>query len=192
MTEMRPKSRKEDLVVQEANGELLIYDIRSAKAFCLNETCALVWNACDGSRDISQISRKLAETIGSHAGDDLVWLALDQLKKESLLDPEAKIESRFEGMSRREVIRKIGLGSMVALPIVAGLIAPTPLHAQTCLANGTAVGTATLPGNCPSNSAAARDAACDAAHGAQCCSGNSTATGTCSGNPAVFACQCAP
>ena len=44
-----PKARKENLVVQESNGEVLIYDLDTNKAFCLNETSALVWQACDGN-----------------------------------------------------------------------------------------------------------------------------------------------
>jgi hypothetical protein len=64
--------------------------------------------------------------------EDLVWLALNQLKKEKLiaggLDPEY---DHFNGMSRREAIRKVGFGSMVALPVVLSLVAPAATAAQT-------------------------------------------------------------
>jgi hypothetical protein len=136
----RPLSRKEDLVVQELNGEVLIYDLRKNKAFCLNETSALVWQACDGNNSVSDIGNK----VGS---EDIVWLALDELKKERLIEDGTSPVSKFEGMSRRDVIKKIGIGSMIALPVVASLVAPTATHAQSCRAN---------------------DAACSAS--AQCCS----------------------
>jgi hypothetical protein len=185
-----PKSREEDLVIQELDNEVLIYDIRENRAFCLNETSAAVWKACDGNRDRLAIASYVSEKLGSPVNDDLVWLALDQLAKESLITSDSPVEQRFDGMSRREVIRKVGIGSMIALPIVASIVAPRAIHAQTCLANGSPVGTATLPGNCPANSPAARDAACDAQQGSLCCSGNAAATGSCSGNPAVFPCVC--
>jgi hypothetical protein len=31
-----PQSRKNDIVVQDLNGEVLIYDLKANKAFCLN------------------------------------------------------------------------------------------------------------------------------------------------------------
>lgn len=36
-----PTSRKEAIVVKELEGEVLIYDLRIDKAYCLNETSAL-------------------------------------------------------------------------------------------------------------------------------------------------------
>lgn len=122
----KPLSRSQDLVVQDLNGELLIYDLRDHRAFCLNETCAIVWKACDGSNTVSEIGARLG-------GDELVWLALDQLREENLLDAPVEPVKAFEGMSRREVIRKIGLGSAVALPIISAIVAPTAASAQSCL-----------------------------------------------------------
>jgi len=133
-----PLSRKDDLVVQELNGEILIYDLRENKAFCLNETSALVWQACDGINSVSDIGKR----VGS---EDLVWLALEELKKERLIERAPMY--KFVGMSRRDVIKKIGIGSMIALPVVGSLVAPAAAHAQSCRAN---------------------DAACTAS--AQCCS----------------------
>jgi hypothetical protein len=128
---MKPKSRKEDLVVQEANGEVLIYDLRSDKAFCLNETSALIWNACDGSKDVHEIRIDVSKKLKKDAGDDLVWLALDQLKEQKLLSADAASESPLNGLSRREVIKKIGLTTAIALPVVFSLVAPKSVLAQT-------------------------------------------------------------
>lgn len=128
-----PLSRKEDIVVQELDGEVLIYDLRANKAFCLNETSALIWQACDGDKDVPQLSEFVAKRLNSKANEDLVWLALDQLKKEKLIDNMPVSDGRFAGMSRREVIKKVAVGSMIAIPIVSGLVAP-PAYAQgsTC------------------------------------------------------------
>jgi hypothetical protein len=121
-----PLSRREDLVVQELDGEVLIYDLGVNKAFCLNETSAMVWQACDGKNSVADIGRKIGN-------DDIVWLALSQLKKERLIAHDPNRASKFDGMSRREVVRKIGLGSMIALPLVSSLVAPKAIHAQSGL-----------------------------------------------------------
>jgi len=63
-------------------------------------------------------------------------LALDQLKKENLIENKDEIVADFNGMSRREVIRKVGLASVVALPLISSLVAPMAVSAQsaTCRA----------------------------------------------------------
>jgi hypothetical protein len=40
---IKPISRKSHIVVQYFGNEILIYDLTENKAFCLNETSALVW-----------------------------------------------------------------------------------------------------------------------------------------------------
>lgn len=132
----KPKSRKEDLAVQELNGEVLIYDLKRNRAFCLNETSALVWQMCDGEKSVDEISRGLSKKLNNPANEDLVWLAIDQLKKEKLLANGEELNSKLEGVNRRDVIKKIGLGTMVALPIIAGLAAPRAAQAQSCTPGG--------------------------------------------------------
>lgn len=129
-----PQSRKNDIVVQDLNGEVLIYDLKSNKAFCLNETSALVWQACDGTKSVSEISQAVSKKLNEPANEDLVWLALDQLKQENLLENSEELVSNFNGMSRREAIRKVGLGTMIALPFISGLVAPTAVQAQSLAA----------------------------------------------------------
>ena len=146
-----PKSRKSNLVVQEINNEVMIYDLSENKALCLNETSAIVWQACDGIRTTTEISKILTEKLGQPANEELVWFAIDQLTKENLIENSELSSSPFLGMSRRDVIKKVGLGTLVALPIVASIIAPTPVLAASCLGlNGT--GCTAAPNNCCPNS----------------------------------------
>jgi coenzyme PQQ synthesis protein D (PqqD) len=139
-----PIARKSGLVVQEMPDEVLVYDLNSNKAHCLNQTAATVWKACDGKQTISDI----AATFGK-GNEDLVWLAIDQLSENDLL--EASIVSRFKGQSRREVIKKIGLASLVAVPIIASLVAPqNALAAQSCnCVNLSQCSTGPNAGHCP-------------------------------------------
>ena len=77
---VKPISRKADIVVQELYKEILIYDLSIHKAFSLNETSALVWQACDGSRTIADISDAVGKQLNSQVNEDIIWLALDQFK----------------------------------------------------------------------------------------------------------------
>ena len=123
-----PLARTNGLVVQEVPNEVLVFDTETNEAHCLNDTAAMVWKYCDGKTSVPQIAEILGENKGSSVSDDLVWLAIDQLNEHRLL--EAQVASKFAGESRREVLKKIGLASMVALPIIASMAAP-----QSVLAN---------------------------------------------------------
>ena len=147
-----PMSRHEELVVQELTGEVLIYDLKIDKAFSLNETSAEVWKLCDGTKSVGEITALISEKINSPVTQDLVWLALEQLKKENLLDNGDLLASRFKGVSRRELIKKVGLTTAIALPVISSLVAPTAAQAQSagsCIPIGVACtvgGTPCCPG----------------------------------------------
>lgn len=132
-----PVARKEGLVIQETSEEVLVYDLTSNKAHCLNQTAAFVWKSCDGNTSIPEITKLLENESGSAIPEDLIWLAIDQLNEKNLLEKE--LASSFAGRSRREVIKKIGLAAVIALPVVASLTAPTSALASTscaCVGNG--------------------------------------------------------
>ena len=75
-----PISRTENIVIQEIGREVLIYDLTINKVFCLNQTSIAVWNACDGDQTVVEIAQSL------NMPEDAVWLALDQLKDEQLIE----------------------------------------------------------------------------------------------------------
>lgn len=129
MQKTTPLARKENIVVQELNNEILIYDLKTNKVFGLNETSALVWQYSDGKRNVSEIAKKLAQKLNAPIDEDFVWLALGKLEEENLITGE--IPANFEGSTRREVIKRVGLASMIALPVISSLIAPSALHAQS-------------------------------------------------------------
>lgn len=94
----------------------------------------------------------MSKRIRSLVSEDFVTLALDQLEDDGLLENKAKAKDRFAGFSRREVIRKVGFASAVALPLVSSLIAPTASMAQSgCAATGAACG---VGGDCCSGACA--------------------------------------
>ena len=131
-----PLARTNGLVVQEVPNEVLVFDMETNEAHCLNETAAMVWKNCDGKTSVPQIAEILGEGKDS-VSDDLIWLAIDQLNEHKLLEKE--VETKFAGQSRREVLRKIGLASMIALPIIASMAAPRSVMAATscaCVGDG--------------------------------------------------------
>ena len=127
-----PKARIENIVVQELENELLVYDLLSNKAFCLNETAKLVWQSCDGKSTPAEIGELITQKLKSPTSEDLVWLALENLEKENLIENGAQFFNHFRAMSRREVIRKVGLGTMIALPLISSVIAPSSVLAASC------------------------------------------------------------
>jgi len=143
-----PTARKAGLVVQEVPDEVLVYDLDTNKAHCLNKTAAAVWRFCDGKSSVPEIAKFLSSEMGTKVDDDLVWLAIDQLNETSLLETQA--EPKFQGQSRRDAIRKIGIASMIALPIVASLVAPKSAMASTsCRCDNGTNTDCILQGTCP-------------------------------------------
>ncbi len=130
----KPIARKDNIVVQKIDDETLVYDLDKNKAFCLNETSALVWEMCDGTRNPSQISDEMSKKLKTLISEEFVNLALDQLSKDSLLDNRG--QDYFDGISRRGVIRKVGFASVVALPVVSSLVAPEASAAQSSCLSG--------------------------------------------------------
>lgn len=126
-----PLARSTDIVVQELEGEVFIYDLVTNKAFNLNKTSSIVFRACDGKTTFAELK------TGHKFSDDLIFLALDELAKENLIDADSSYVSPFAGMSRREVIRKVGFASMIALPVISSLIAPTAAMAGSGCAAST-------------------------------------------------------
>lgn len=131
MNNQNPVARKSGLVIQEVPEEVLVYDVDTNKAHCLNKTAAMVWRSCDGTRSVPEIAEYVGREAGEKVTNDFVWLAIDQLNANDLL--EKRVEADFNGMSRRDVIKRIGLTSMVALPVIASLVAPpTALASGSC------------------------------------------------------------
>ena len=129
-----PKARSAQLVVQELPDEVLLYDLEVDKAYCLNETARFVWKNCDGTKSVKDITKLAQNEFDSGSiSEEFIWLAINELSDKSLL--ENKVSST-QITSRREAIRKIGLGAMVALPVISMLAVPqNALAATSCACN---------------------------------------------------------
>ena len=88
-----PIARQNGLVVQEMPDEVLVYDLDSNKAHCLNQSAAFVWKSCDGANSVADIVRQFESNGNGKVTEDFVWLAIDQLNENGLL--ESSIAPRF-------------------------------------------------------------------------------------------------
>jgi hypothetical protein len=162
----KPVARNEGLVVQEMPDEVLVYDLNTNKAHCLNKSAAAVWKNCDGTNSISDIAAILKNEFKTPVTENFVWLAIDQLGKDELL--EKQLTAPVNGLSRREAMRRVGLASLIALPVVASLLAPTAVHAgSVCAVSGqcTCSGVADASGRCSSFTGCAGGGNCTCATG---------------------------
>ena len=147
-----PQARRSGLIIQEVDGEILIYDQNTNKAHCLNQTAAKVWKYCDGETTLADACGSLSLDLQTHVDEKLVWYAVDQFSKDNLLVKEVELPAFIiPGMNRRQMVRTLGLAAIVAVPLVTSIVAPTPAQAATCLNSGQACTSAAqcCSGLCP-------------------------------------------
>ncbi|MEZ5345892.1 MAG: PqqD family protein [Pyrinomonadaceae bacterium] len=142
-----PEAKSREVVVQISGDELLIYNLKTNQAVCLNKTAALVWKYCDGKTDLGSIAARLESDLRSPIDPELVLLALKELQKADLIKNNETIPTDFGVFSRRDVVKKIGYGALIALPVVSSITAPSAASAQSvCFnANGAPAGTVINP-----------------------------------------------
>jgi Coenzyme PQQ synthesis protein D (PqqD) len=132
----RPIARKQGLVIQELPDEVLVYDLERDRAHCLNETAAFVWQRCDGRTSTAQIARTLGNQFNCEVDEQVVWLALDQLGRNHLLQRQLNSPPTVKGISRRALVRTLGIATVVAVPLVTSILTPTAQAATSCLGAG--------------------------------------------------------
>ena len=150
MNQNVPTARKDSLIVKELADETLVYDTQRDKAHCLNSTAALVWKNCDGKTTVGELRVLMEQNAGSPVPEEMVWLALDQLESFKLLDDAPAKPLQLSGISRRNLVKRIGFAA-IAIPVIISISAP-PASAQ---ASGFGIGACcTSPGQCASNNCA--------------------------------------
>ena len=76
--------------VEEMSGEILLYKTGTHKAVYLNETAALVWRLCDGTRTVKEIADLLGKNFPSSEG----YLARDVQKAVEMLLKEGALSAK--------------------------------------------------------------------------------------------------
>ena len=143
---LAPRARDEGIVIEELPDEVLVYDLKRDKAHCLNPMAALVWRHCDGETSVAEMVVLLQVELKTPVDEELVWFALDQLEKSFLLQ-ERQTRPLGGGLSRRELVRRLGLTAGVTLPLITSILAPTVVEAASCAHTGMSCATvACCPG----------------------------------------------
>jgi hypothetical protein len=131
---MKPRARTAELIVQELDDEILVYDAGRATAHCLNRTAGLVWRWSDGKTSVAEMARRLRRTLPLETkGPTLVREALRCLQRAHLLEGPM-----IPSGSRREALRRLGrlAGAAAILPVVTTIVAPTAAEAASCVPIG--------------------------------------------------------
>jgi hypothetical protein len=107
-------ARTDDLVVEELDGGLVIYDGRDARAHYLDPSAAAVWRACQelGTEPEILASAGLDATSGETALLELIDLGL----------VEAESGSRYSRRVMLQTAAKVGLGGAIAAPIISAIV----------------------------------------------------------------------
>ncbi len=135
---MYPKARSDNLVIEETDEGVAIYDLERDKVHALNPTASVIFKACDGTKNIAELSRSLHEILSIPADPELALMALNKLDKAHLL--EIAIPSAV--INRRELLRRLrttALLTSAVLPAISSIVAPPPAAAQssTCFVGAT-------------------------------------------------------
>ena len=127
MAAQNPKARSVDLIVQEVDDEVLVYDVDSANAHCLSADAAAVWRAADGQKSEAMIADEL------DLDSEVVTRALAELEEKELLEAPAIVHANGNGDSNGATRREFGLkaakigGAVAAGPMIYSIVAPTAL-----------------------------------------------------------------
>lgn len=125
-----PLAREEKLIVREMPGELLVYDLKSHKAHCLNQTAAFVWRRCNGQTGVPELAAMLSGELGSAISEGIIWMALEQLESLELLEGRITGPSKASKLSRREAVKRLGLAA-AAVPLILSVTSPAAAQAQS-------------------------------------------------------------
>jgi hypothetical protein len=104
--ENRPKRLNSNLVLEDLADELMIYDERRKRAFCLNQIAAFVWRNSDGEKTVSDLAELMGQQLNAPVNEQAIWLALVNLTKDGLLETPA-VMSEEQGRSGRRGIRSL-------------------------------------------------------------------------------------
>jgi hypothetical protein len=127
MPAQNPKARSEDLIVQEVEDEVLVYDVGTARAHCLSAEAAAVWRAADGQKSEGALADEL------DLDSEIITRALAELEEKELIEARPVVQVNGNGHSNGATRREFGLkaakvgGAVAAGPMIYSIVAPTAL-----------------------------------------------------------------
>lgn len=125
-----PRNTSQHVSVQQIGSEMLVYDERHHKAFCLNECSGMVFRLADGARTVSEIRAAASVELKAPISEELVLLALQELRRDGLIEPSATAAHATK-VSRRAILQRLGVGGALLLPAISAIVAPTAAQAYS-------------------------------------------------------------
>lgn len=123
---MKPLARRSGLILRSVGDELVVYDTERHEAHCLDPAAAAVFRACNGRRNLRELTALLGQELPHAADASWVRLALGQLERARLLETPL----RGPVPARRDVLRRLGQAAL--LPAVVSVLSPTAATAASC------------------------------------------------------------
>jgi len=140
-----PKSKRAGLLVQNTDGEAVVYHQPSHRVHRLSRSAVLVWERCDGNTTVRQASDELSRLLGRPVQDEVVEFAVENLARAGLVETPAPMPP-----SRRSMLKSLGWTGAAAamLPLVTTVLSPQPASAASVAADPCSVATG-KPAGCP-------------------------------------------
>lgn len=138
-------ARRDELVVQTAGDDLLVYDQQVDTAHCLSASAAVLFRLCEGGIDRDELFDQVSAFEGA-LDAEAAEIALAELEDLNLIRRESA-HATESGISRRQAVQRIagvGAAAFVA-PFVVSAAVKTPYAAaysgcgqkyQPCVDNG--------------------------------------------------------
>ncbi|HEX6836939.1 MAG TPA: PqqD family protein [Polyangia bacterium] len=104
--------------METLDGEVLVYDVATDRAHCLDPLAAAVWRACNGKRTVAEIGRS------AEVDEATAWAALRKLDRARLLR---------ERLPKAKPTRRQALAAAIAVPLVLSISTPAAAQAASCI-----------------------------------------------------------
>jgi hypothetical protein len=112
-----PAARRQGIITQHLEGQLVLYDTRSHHAYCLTDEAATVFKLCDGTRTLDLLARAALPVARS-----TVLQVVDELASLDLFTADARL-------LRRQVLA----APLVGGTFVASMLVPRAAAAASCV-----------------------------------------------------------
>jgi hypothetical protein len=131
-----PKARTNDLVESAIGDQVVVYDQATHQIHRLNSVVSTIWELCDGTRSVEDISHELPRRIGNEWSVHTIVMSIEQLDEAGLLEPGSQLTQETHRRLRfreRRISRRTLAAGGIAVPMIlsttasaaAGFTSPT-------------------------------------------------------------------
>lgn len=91
-------SRSPKILWREVDGSVVLFHEDTGRAFALNETAAVVWKLCDGTRSLEELASRLAESCESDdvLSPEAIPKLIESLARDGCIEVAARPVQRVE------------------------------------------------------------------------------------------------